>query len=952
MKWYRLRYSLIIILVIVLCAASYPSADEPEVIRVGYMEDSSFIRQYTNGQYYGYGVEYLEQIAEYTGWEYEFVQSSFAGLCDMLERGEIDLVCVMQKTEEREEKYLYSDYQAGWEYASLYVSEEYPVDYEDFEAFDGMRIGFLNGFQSNEDFKIYAEQNGFSYEAFYYEISEEMDAAFAAGELDAITRSSLLTDTGCRLVSRYSAEPFYFATGKKNALLLTELNQVLKKIRLKNPNYEEELQDRYYPNIMSGTLSLAEKEYIANAPVLRVSYNDKLGLGPVSYKQDGQMMGVSAEVFECISDRTGLKFEFVEYKTPYEAWMAAVNGEADMMACIESRNLRAEGVVATEPYFEVPMVLVAKNETDMTGTIRIALRGSDGEMENYIADAFTDYELIYYATIEECFDAVLAGDAEFALENSLLVSALMSGREYSRLLVNTIADYSTKICIGVNQEENPLLLSILNKTITGITNTERTQMVARALSEKRVELSVSEIINENLDKLTIVVLAVIVAVMAIRRVQKRKREHELEMLAYYDDLTGLRKQEKFLIDLEKILKENADKKFALVYLDIERFRYLNSVLGYAKSNELIKEFSRMLNGLLEQRELSGRLYADDFIVLYEYTDQEQIIQRLQKLRSGLRDGALQMEIYYKVNVQAGVYLIEDKTEKYEEMIYRASLAKQMCTGGAETYFFDEYLEKKLHKELEIESIMEEALVQEEFHAFYQPKYSVNGERLVGAEALVRWIRPDGSMIYPNDFIPLFEKNGFILQLDYYMYRQVLRFLRKRLDRQEPVVRISVNLSRLHNGDSHMGETLVRMAEEYQIPPELIEFELTESAFTDHADNILEQLGMLREKGFSVSIDDFGAGYSSLNLLRSVSADILKIDKAFLDETEDSERSSYIIRDIVGMAKDICMEVICEGVETVEQLHFLREINCDYAQGYYFAKPLPEEGFVKKLNEGK
>ena len=950
MKMLRLRYSLIIILVLALCVISHPSADEPDTIRVGYMEDSSFIKQYTNGQYYGYGVEYLEQIAEYTGWEYEFVQNSFAGLCEMLERGEIDLVCVMQKTEEREEKYLYSDYQAGWEYASLYVSEEYPVDYEDFTAFDGMRIGFLNGFQSNEDFRIYAEQNGFSYEAFYYEVSEEMDAAFAAGELDAITRSSLLMDTGCRLVSRYSAEPFYFATGKRNGSLMKELNHALKKIRLRNPNYEEELQERYYPNIVTDILSLAEKEYIKTAPVLRVGYCD--GLGPVSYRQDGQMMGVSAEVFERIAAKTGLRFEFVEYATPYEALTAVVNGKADMMSSIETRNLQAGSVWMTEPYFEVPLVLVANNETDMTGTIRIALRGSDGDLENYLADAFSDYELIYYTTPEECLDAVVDGNAEFALENSFLVSALMGRRAYSRLSVNTIADYSTRICIGINQEENPLLLSILNKTITGITNTERTQMVAQALAKKKVELSVAEIIRENLDKIIIAVLIIIVVIMAIGRVQKRKREHELEMLAYYDDLTGLRKQEKFLIDLEKILKDNPNKNYALVYLDIERFRYLNSVLGYVKSNELIKEFSSILNGSLGQKEISGRLYADDFIVLYEYTNQDQILQRLQEMRFELRTAAIRMEVYYKVNVQSGVYLIEDKTEKYEEMVYRASLAKQMCAGGTETYFFDEYLEKKLHKELEIESIMEEALDDEEFHAFYQPKYSVNGEKLVGAEALVRWIRPDGSMIYPNDFIPLFEKNGFILQLDYYMYRQVLRFLRERLDRQEPVVRISVNLSRLHNGDSHMGEKLVSMAEEYQIPPELIEFELTESAFTDHADNILDQLSILREKGFAVSIDDFGAGYSSLNLLRSVSADILKIDKAFLDETEDSERSSYIIRDIVGMAKDIRMEVICEGVETVEQLRFLQEIHCDYAQGYYFAKPLPEEGFVKILDEGK
>lgn len=934
----------------VASAASVAQAEEAEVIRVGYPDDAAIIREYADGSYYGYAVEYLEKIAEYTDWEYEYVQSSFSELCDMLEKGELDFVCVMQKTPEREEKYLFSDYYAGWEYNSLYVQPDKNIDFEEFEAFEGLRIGFIKDALANEDFERYAKEHEFDYQAYYYETSEDMDAAFAAGELDAITRNNIRMNTGLRSIAKFSADPYYFAADLQNEELMEEMNRALEKIKLENGSYLEDLQEKYAAEGRETTLTLAEREFIESLPTIRVAYCDNYG--PVAYEQDGQLMGISAEMFERITEETGISFEFKEYINMEAARRAFVNGKADLLAAVESRTIQEESMSVTEPYFEDSLVMVAQDMTDMNGTIRIALRGADEKLERYIAATFEEYQLVCCSMPEECLNAVLTGDAEFAFESSFLVSEAMSQAEYDALYVNVISDYNTQICIGVNGEQNPLLVQILNKCIRGVTNSERTQMVAQALAKKRTDMSFAEYLKRNIDKITIVILCIIVIILVVRATAKRKRQHELEQIAYYDDMTGLRKQEKFLIDMQKILKTNPDKKYALVYTDLERFRYLNSVLGRLKSNELIKLYAGLLNDSLNPGELSGRLYADDFMLLYEYQDKEPLMERLKLVQLELQAKAAELEIGYKIAIHAGVYLIENKDEKDDEIIYRAVLAKQMSQSGDEIYFFDEYLEKKLHTELKIESIMEEALYQEEFKPFFQPKYSTDGEEIVGAEALVRWIRPDGSMVYPNDFIPLFEKNGFILQLDYYMYRKVLQWLRSQIDNNLPTVRISVNLSRLHNGDVHMGKRLSEMAERYRVPPQLIEFELTESAFTDNADNILEQLRILREKGFAISIDDFGSGYSSLNLLRSVPADILKIDKGFLDESEDSEKSSHIIRDIVTMAKNINMEVICEGVETAEQLKFLKGIQCDYAQGYYFAKPLPVQDFEKVLAERK
>ena len=945
----KMRYIAVLLGIFFVFSFMTSRAQEDNIIRVGYPDGAAIIKQYADGSYYGYMVEYLEKIGEYTGWEYEYVQASFVDLCDMLEKGEIDLVCVMQMTEERKEKYLFSDYYAGWEYTSLYVEQDKNVTYEDFFAFKGMKIGFIEDSQANLDFKDYAKYNAFVYVPYYYETSAEMDAALAAGELDAITRNNIRVTENLKLVARFSAEPYYFTANLQNERLMAEPNRVLSKMKLENPHYLERLQEKYNTDKVEAELTLAERSYIENCPELRIAYFN--GLGLVSYKQEGRLMGVSAELFDRIIEETGLKCKFVEYVTPQAALNAVMTNQADMIVGIDTRNQLADKLILTNSYFEIPLNMATRENTELEGVIKIALRGADEELENYIADAFPEHELHYCNTPEECLTLLEEGKVEFVLEDSFLISATIAAGTYQPFLINNIADYNTQICIGLNKEADEVLVQILNKVIAGITNSERTQMVAQALSRKQVDTSFIELLKQNMDKLLIVVLCSVVAVMIVTGIQRRNRAIQLEKIAYYDDLTGMRKQEKFVMDAQIVLEENRDRKYALVYMDIERFRYLNTVLGRKNSDEVLKLLGRALEDSLKAGELCGRIYADDFIVLYEYSDETELMKRIKEVQRQFRVSVSEGGIYYKVFSRAGAYLIEDRMQSCEEMIYRAVLAKQTSKAEESVYFFDEYLEKKLHKELEIESIMEEALLQEEFRMFLQPKYSTNGEELVGAEALVRWIRPDGSTIYPNDFIPLFENNGFILKLDYYMYRKALIWLRERLDNGLPVVCISVNLSRLHNGDSHMAERLSRMAQDFEIPPQLIEFELTESAFSENETNVLEQLSILQKAGFAISIDDFGSGYSSLNLLRKVRADVLKIDKGFLDETEDSERSANIIRDIVSLAKDIHMHVICEGVETAEQLAFLREIQCDYAQGYYFAKPLPTEEF-EKLVKGK
>ena len=236
------------------------------------------------------------------------------------------------------------------------------------------------------------------------------------------------------------------------------------------------------------------------------------------------------------------------------------------------------------------------------------------------------------------------------------------------------------------------------------------------------------------------------------------------------------------------------------------------------------------------------------------------------------------------------------------------------------------------------------LINHEFVVYYQPKVALENSHLVGGEALVRWKKPDGTMIPPNDFIPCLEKNGFITALDFYVYEEVCRFIKSRVDKNLPIVPISVNVSMLHLKEEGFLDRINSLVKSYAIPANLLEFELTEGVFLENEKEALKIMEKMKEMGFLVSIDDFGSGFSSLNLLKNMPVDILKIDKEFFAHDTLHNNDQIIISSIINMANRLHISVICEGVETVDQIHFLKETCCDMVQGYFYSKPVDEDMF--------
>lgn len=424
---------------------------------------------------------------------------------------------------------------------------------------------------------------------------------------------------------------------------------------------------------------------------------------------------------------------------------------------------------------------------------------------------------------------------------------------------------------------------------------------------------------------------------------QNKSKKVLEKIAFVDKLTGIANWNKFKIDSEKLLKLNIDKEYAIILFDIDKFKIVNELYGYKEGNNILRNIAKILINILEEDELVARVSADNFEILMKYNSDEEIIERIKNIIQKIRTTD-----NYILTFSFGIHKIKDRSLSIDSLSDRANIARRTIKDSHVSYyaFYDDAIRNKILAEKEIENMMVSSLENEEFKMYLQPKYCINTSKIAGAEALVRWKHPKRGLIPPIEFIPLFEQNGFVINIDLFMFKKVCEKLREWLDNGFPVLTISVNMSRLHLHTPNVAETLYKIAQAHNVPTDHIELEITESAVINFEDvkTLIDIMNQFKIYGFKISMDDFGTGYSSLNILTEMPVDVLKLDQAFFGKNGDTPRGKIVIADVVVMAKHLNMITVAEGVETKEQTTFLKDIGCDMAQGYYFAKPMPVDSF--------
>ncbi len=420
-----------------------------------------------------------------------------------------------------------------------------------------------------------------------------------------------------------------------------------------------------------------------------------------------------------------------------------------------------------------------------------------------------------------------------------------------------------------------------------------------------------------------------------------------------DPVTGAHNKRGFFRATEEMLKYNRKKEFIIVRVDVYNFSVVNERFGYEIGDLFLKGLADDIKYTCRNAcATAGYLGNDDFVYC---------IEKKKFINRPLSENLMSMinvqepdKYNYELMFSVGIYEIKDKKLEVSAMLERAEYALSTVRGNYSRHmaYFEGKLEEQYNNKRYVEHKMNEALEKDQFEVYLQPIYDAKSGEIISAEALVRWMDPEIGIVYPDLFVPIFEKNGFITEVDERIWQKVIMLIKKWMENKMPVVPVSINISRADLDMEDIVQVITGYAKEYGVPAKYIKIEVTESAFTENQERMFETISHFRSKGYRVLMDDFGSGYSNFNMFRNIQIDIIKIDMKFLYGTEFTERGKLIIKSIVDMANGLGIGTVAEGVESEEQYRFLKENGCESIQGFYYSKPVSAEAFEELLKENR
>lgn len=425
----------------------------------------------------------------------------------------------------------------------------------------------------------------------------------------------------------------------------------------------------------------------------------------------------------------------------------------------------------------------------------------------------------------------------------------------------------------------------------------------------------------------------------------RYMNDEMQYRIAHDSLTGLLNTYSFNIQLEKMRKLHPDEEFTIISADIDKLQLINSLYSFETGNTTIKVVANTLSDFVGKDGLCARFSAGLFMMAFPND-----FEHLERLYDLEACDLTEFGVNYPVSIRFGIYILDPKEQNISQATNNACLAMNNITDRVHNAYamFNRRLYNEVFLESSITSQLKEAVENDEFHIFFQPQYSHSSKSLVGAETLSRWIKKDGEILSPSSFIPIFEKNGFILDFDHIIWEKTFKTVRKWLDKGIELIPISVNISRVSMDNDDTIAFINSLQKKYDVPHEYIHLEITESAVMNDQVKLIDRISRLKNLGFQIAMDDFGSGYSSLNTLKDFPIDILKLDMGFLRGKENQNRGGNIISSVLRMANMLELSTVAEGVETVEQASFLTSLGCDTIQGFLYSKPIPEKDFEALL----
>ncbi|WP_051192341.1 EAL domain-containing protein [Butyrivibrio sp. VCB2001] len=937
------------------------NAGEEKKVRVGWYE-STYCHLDQLGRRSGLAYDYQQKIAAYTGWTYEYVDGTWPELLQMLRNGEIDMLSDVSYTKERAEDILYSRIPMTSETYYIFIKAgNDKMSLEDINTFNGKVFAADKDSMQAEYIKKWADNVGIKIDLLEL-MDSSVDESFEMlkkGEIDAyVTVESYGNREGCMPVCSVGSSESFFAVTRGRTDLIKELNSAMAKIQNENPYYNQKLLQKYIWSAKTNTyLTAKEIAWLSGHGKIRVGYRNNYM--PFSTDERGVLAGALGDFLALVPDNvkdTGIEFETVPYATAQGCLSALQNGEIDVAAPIFLSPSDAEnmGLLSTESLMETEIFAVVKpgNPKDIftDENVKAAILSGSVNFEVFVKDNYPDWEIVFEPSLEECYKAVYMGDADCTFVNSYRITLVdRLRRRYKLSLLATGQNMEFAFAVKKGNSE---LYSIMNKLVVLTDSSETATNLSRYASSTD-KVTFEDYLQDNAASF-LAVAAVILFIMLLLTVAKVRSDRKaldrqkLIDATELDPLTKLYTRNYFFEYANRMHNENPDYKLDAIALNIEQFHVVNAIYGWDFGDKVLLALGEEVKAYVGENDgIACRSTADRFYIYCLHTDDYKgIYERLQRAVDVFSENV-------SIRIRMGVMPYQPDLGPIE-LFDRARTASSMVRGGHHDRMmvFNEEMRKREILEQKLTNDLKYALEQHEFVVFYQPKYNVQADPpiLQSAEALVRWNHHDLGMIPPGTFINLFERNGQIGQIDKYVWNEAARQIGEWKEKYGISIPVSVNLSRMDMFEPELIKNIDEIIERNGISRAALHLEVTESAYTDDAEQIIGVVGDLRSRGYIIEMDDFGTGYSSLNMLSRMPVDILKLDKSFIDKIEKpeerKEKDIRMIELILDIAKSLKLMVVAEGVENGDQLEFLKGHGCEMVQGYYFSKPVPAEDFEK------
>lgn len=945
------------------CAVS--SADAKRLVRVAFFPMDGYHVITSDGTYSGMDVEYMGALAQYADWDVEFVRcDSWDDALSQLSAGNVDLVGTAQHTDERAQLYDYANLASGYTFAAIVVNGSSTLAYEDFEAMKTAKFGMVKTYVRRADFlKFMADHGITSPQIIEYDSTADLQQALNQNEIDAAVHSFMEIQEGQRIIGRFANAEYYYITYKNNTALLNELDTAIADLKINLPTLENHLMNKYYNDKLGKEIVFTtdEKEYLSKTKSLTVGYID--GYYPFSYIEGNDMKGLAKTRLDTLEEAAGIKLKYEKINSVAEGKDKLAKGDIDILSYYTSSNDSDTENISQINYSSASLVIISMSGKKSDDIKKYASASG----LTTVLETFSDIDASYISNFndeDECLSALKHGKVDAAICNSYFAgNAINTTSEGFEL--RSVLRGEENVGIAISAASDPQLTEIMDKTITPADNRETNEYIVQNPLEQ--EFSLSTWIAKHRFKIGFLLMLIIMGILLIvlRMLHDSRR---IQRLMYKDTELDVWNLNYFVYWAEQNL--DAQSNYAIIYLNVAQFRIYGMLYGWKESNKLLSAVSEVLEQVLSSKheiyarnktpegELYARSQGDRFVLMLEYNETGELDTRLRYIIKSLED-RLRETTGTHITINMGVYFLRDIKEDTKDAMQKSNQALDyICDKNSQSsgiQYYNEELSRQIKAQHRLEEKMANADVSKDFTVLYQAKVDIETLEVVGAEALVRYRNHNdhNDFVSPAFFIPYYETTGKVKEVDFFVFETICKMLHERIKSGKKVVPISCNFSRRHFADQDFPHKLLSMFDKYEIPRSLIEVEITETVIMEkfQQENIFNTIRYLHKEHIQLSIDDFGAGYSSLGVFEQVPASVLKLDRSFLLNHIDRNRQVEIMKQIVQLADKLHAEVVCEGVETEEDIELMKEVGAKIAQGYKFAKPESLEKFIYKVENG-